>query len=170
MSNPYVLGIDPGISGAVAAYSLTERKVVYLHDMPVSGKATGKGQQVDAPGICALLETYAPLHVFIEAQRPMPGQGVTSTLSLGRTIGVLEASCAALRIPYTLVEPGVWKRKAGIIKAEKGQSITRALQLWPALAAKLARKKDHGRAEAALLAWHGVQTSVWLQDYADRLQ
>jgi crossover junction endodeoxyribonuclease RuvC len=170
MTYEYVIGIDPGITGALSVYDLPGKRVCEVHDLPVNEKTTGKGNQLDAAGLCAILEGYMPLHVFIEAQRPRTKQGVTGVFSLGRTIGVIECACAALRLPYTLIEPAVWKRKAGLIKAEKGQSVTRALQLWPHLAEKLTRKKDHGRAEAALIVWHGVQDAVWLQDYAGRLK
>jgi len=67
---------------------------------------------------------------------------------MGIWLGVM----AALRMPYTPVRPVVWK-KAFSLGKDKEASRLRAQQLFPA--ADLRRKKDHGRAEALLLAWYG---------------
>jgi crossover junction endodeoxyribonuclease RuvC len=61
---------------------------------------------------------------------------------------------AALQIAYTTVRPAIWKRALGLGK-DKEAARLRAMQLFPA--ADLRRKKDHGRAEALLLAWWGRQ-------------
>lgn len=151
-----IVGIDPGITGAVAFYDMRRTSVVLTRDLPVTAKAIGKGQQIDAPGLNELLSAITIEHAFVEEQRPMPKQGVTSMLSLGRTIGVIEGVLGARNIPLTLVAPTAWKRAAGLIKTEKDRSRTRALQLFPVMASELSRKKDHGRAEAMLIAWYGA--------------
>ncbi|MDO8605136.1 MAG: hypothetical protein Q7R40_01240, partial [Phaeospirillum sp.] len=48
--------------------------------------------------------------------------------------------------------PGVWKRTLGLLKADKAASRARAVELYPEVAGRLTRVKDHGRAEALLLA------------------
>jgi crossover junction endodeoxyribonuclease RuvC len=69
---------------------------------------------------------------------------------MGIWLGVM----AALRMPYTPVRPVVWK-KAFSLGKDKEASRLRAQQLFPS--ADLRRKRDHGRAEALLLAWYGRQ-------------
>jgi crossover junction endodeoxyribonuclease RuvC len=59
---------------------------------------------------------------------------------------------ACCEIPLTIVEPSVWKRAPKLYGADKETSRQRVLELFPAAHALLARKKDHGRAEAALIA------------------
>jgi hypothetical protein len=59
---------------------------------------------------------------------------------------------ATLGLAYTRVRPGVWKKALGLTR-DKEQTRLRAMQLYPG--ADLRRKKDHGRAEALLLARWG---------------
>ena len=84
----------------------------------------------------------------------MPGQGVSSTWTTGYGFGVWLGVLAALALPHTRVRPAIWKRAMGLGK-DKEQARLRAIQLFPS--ADLRRKKDHGRAEALLLAWYGWQ-------------
>jgi crossover junction endodeoxyribonuclease RuvC len=58
-------------------------------------------------------------------------------------------------VPQVYVTPGKWKRFYGL-SAEKEKSRELAIQTWPASDA-FRRKKDHGRAEAALLALYGAK-------------
>jgi len=104
----------------------------------------------------ALLTPYAGagLQVLIEASQAMPGQGVRSMWTTGYGYGLWLGILAALQLPYTPVRPVVWKKAVGLGK-DKEQARLRAQQLFPA--ADLRRKRDHGRAEALLLAWYGRQ-------------
>jgi crossover junction endodeoxyribonuclease RuvC len=116
--------------------------------------------------MCALLGPYvgAGLHVVIEESQPMPGQGVRSMFTCGFGYGLWCGILAALQVPYTPIRPAVWKKHFGLSK-DKEASRLRAQQLFPA--ADLRRKKDHGRAEALLLAhWaladsRHVSLSAW---------
>jgi crossover junction endodeoxyribonuclease RuvC len=79
---------------------------------------------------------------------------VVSAFNFGMNFGTIKGVCGGLRIPFSLVTPGKWKRDLGL-KADKDQARARAAQLWPGAAAHFARKKDDGRAEAALIALWG---------------
>lgn len=152
-----IVGIDPGITGALAMYDPASGRVLKVEDMPISAKGTGHGNQVAAHVLATLLRSWVPSLAIVEAQGAMPKQGVTSMLSLGRTMGVIEGVLAALEVPYVTVRPGEWKRRAGLLKADKDQSRTLALQLNPQFAEALRRQKDHGRAEAMLIARFGAK-------------
>ncbi len=95
----------------------------------------------------------------------MPKQGVTSTFKFGRssgtTIGVLE--CLGLSIRY--VSPTRWKRRYRLDSGGEN-SRRRALDLFPDSAAFFARKKDHNRAEAALIARWGSfdENDIYFRD------
>jgi len=56
----------------------------------------------------------------------------------------------------TIIEPTAWKKAHHLRGGDKEGGRQRALQLFPSAHALLARKKDHGRAEAALIALAGV--------------
>jgi hypothetical protein len=61
-------------------------------------------------------------------------------------------------IPVEIVEPSVWKRFWRLPGKDKESARQKALQLFPAAHAALARKKDHGRAEASLIALYGAKS------------
>ncbi len=53
------------------------------------------------------------------------------------------------------VTPSIWKKHYGL-DADKEKSRLKALQLFPKSAAFFAKKKDHNKAEASLLASFGA--------------
>ena len=79
----------------------------------------------------------------------MPGQGVASTFAFGRAVGAIQGLLDLLPWSVTLAEPRVWKKTMGLT-ADKASSLLAARSLWPE--APLKRVKDHGAAEALLLA------------------
>jgi hypothetical protein len=65
---------------------------------------------------------------------------------------------AACGIPFTIIMPAKWKPAVGVpTGADKEASRLRALQLFPA---NLARKKDHARSDAMLLAYFGMKVGA----------
>jgi crossover junction endodeoxyribonuclease RuvC len=66
----------------------------------------------------------------------------------------VEGACLAIplaRIPLVMVEPASWKKKLRLPGKNKEASRQRALNLFPRAHELLAKKKHHGRAEAALI-------------------
>jgi crossover junction endodeoxyribonuclease RuvC len=76
--------------------------------------------------------------------------------AFGKGYGIVLGVLAAHGVPVTLVAPAVWKRALGVLKA-KDAARARASQLLPQCAGQWPLKKDHGKAEAALLALYGVR-------------
>ena len=99
---------------------------------------------------------HAPQHALIERAQAMPKQGASSGFKYGRAVGAIEAVITCCAIPLTIVEPSIWKKFHALRGGDKEAGRQRALQLFPAAHALLARKKDHGRAEAALIALAGA--------------
>jgi crossover junction endodeoxyribonuclease RuvC len=161
------VGIDPGITGAIAA--IGERSGIEVWDIPTMQRGKkGNKQQINARELAAILLGYKAMncHVYLEhvmgAPRKTGGgsvMGAASAFNFGHSFGVIEGVLGALLLPYTLVTPAVWKKRANLIGAEKDMSRTRAIQLYPEVADKLARKKDGGRAEAVLIACFGPEVS-----------
>jgi len=151
------MGIDPGLSGAVAVLDHAGA-LVAVHDTPVLTLATSRGtkQEYDVPGLVALLAPYAgsQAHVILEESQAMPGQGVRSMWTTGYGFGLWLGLLGAVGIPYSRVRPQVWKKALSLPGKDKEQARLRAMQLYPG--ADLRRKRDHGRAEALLLAWYGM--------------
>ena len=151
------IGIDPGLSGAIAGLAPDGTREA-LYDTPVLTLRTSRGSRTeyDIAGLVALLAPYSgpQSHVIIEEAQAMPGQGTRSMCTIGRGFGVWLGMLGALGLAHTRVRPGVWKKALGLTR-DKEQARLRAMQLSPG--ADLRRKKDHGRAEALLLAWYGWQ-------------
>lgn len=158
-STATVIGIDPGLSGALVCIRGVE--VLACHDLPIES-GVGRRNRLSAPVLAhhlrELTAAHGPCLAALEAVAAMPGQGVTSMFSFGRTLGAVEGVLAALGIAVTYYTPAVWKRAYGLSGRPKDASRTRALELFPQAAGLLTRKKDHGRAEALLLA-HLLLTS-----------
>jgi crossover junction endodeoxyribonuclease RuvC len=156
-----IVGIDPGISGAIAAVT-PSGSLQWVHDMPVrdAGKKTRKANEIDGVSLARLLRVHVADigEVWIEEVSAMPGQGVSSMFSLGDSRGCIRGVCEALGLSTQRVHPTTWKRSCGLLGADKGASRAMAIRLYPGCDV-LARKKDHGRAEAILLARYGAQQS-----------
>jgi crossover junction endodeoxyribonuclease RuvC len=150
-----IMGIDPGISGAIAIYDTSCGDVI-VEDMPtVEVTRNGKVKREVSPQLLseAIAAAFAN-QAFLERVGAMPGQGVSSTFSFGRTVGMIEGVLATLNIPTTIVPPTTWQRKLNV-RGGKDGARERAMQLFPKQASLFSRKKDDGRADAALIAYYG---------------
>ena len=146
-----IWGIDPGINGALAAFHVEEGHLD-IHDMPimeVRGKKTVSPQLVKN----ILSEHHGP--VCIERVGAMPGQGVSSMFNFGKGYGILLGVVAGLDMPIVEVAPPTWTKSLKVPQGKDGHR-ARACELLPAYSQMFARKKDDGRADAALLAFYGV--------------
>lgn len=152
-----VVGIDPGLSGAVAVLDISN-KLLVVHDMPTTVVRSGKSdkRQLSEPMLAAILKQVQPQHAYLEFVSAMPGQGVTSMFNFGVGYGAIRGVLAALEISLSIVSPQKWQRDLGVAKG-KDANRARAAQLFPESAQIFSRVKDDGRADAALIAWWGAQ-------------
>lgn len=145
------VGIDPGLTGAIVA--LLPDGTAEFHDMPTL--TVKKKQTLDYAGLAHILRRYpkrGECMAAIEFVSSMPGQGVASMFKFGQVYGAALATMATLQIPYRTITPPVWKRAFRLIGCDKDESRARALELFPGVVEYLRLKKNHGRADALLLA------------------
>jgi crossover junction endodeoxyribonuclease RuvC len=149
-----ILGIDPGsMSGAIAALH-DNRAADEVADLPVVGvKAKAR---IDVHALADWIRSHKPGHCFIERAQAFPGQGASSGFKYGRATGAVEATVMMCGVPLTIVEASSWKKHYRLKGADKESARALAIQLHPHLASSLARVKDHGRAEALLIARFGL--------------
>ncbi len=141
-----IASFDPGsTTGAVSFYFPAYPSRITAEDLPVVDR------QVDAATLTARLEQMRPSVAVIERVGPMPKQGLSSTFRFATSFGILIGVVAALKCPVHFITPSKWKRDLGL-GADKEEARARALQLWPDRSDLFGRKRDHGRAESALLA------------------
>lgn len=146
-----VLGVDPGITGAFAFYFPEYSDRIAVHDMPVVDG------QVSAASLADAFRVMSPDIAIVEAVGARPGQGVSSMFKFGVAFGEVLGVLGALEIPYHLTSAQRWKKHFRL-DGDKEKARAEALRLWPSRQELFSRKKDHGRAEAALIARFGAET------------
>jgi len=151
----YSIGIDPGLSGAIAIISTESLKIFDMPTMTVERNGKAK-RQVSASQLAEMLYLYSgrDCHVYCERVSAMAGQGVTSVFSFGRSFGMIEGILAAFKMPVTFVPPATWVKAVGRGQG-KDASRARAMELFPSDQDQFKRVKDDGRADAALIAYWG---------------
>ncbi len=149
-----VLGIDPGLTGALAWVS-REGHLIEINDMPI---AAMRQRKKIVPALLAdMMQLREIDFVVIEQVGPHRGEGVGGAFSFGYGAGLLEGVATALGLPVHFYSPATWKRRAGV-PGDKGAARAMACRYWPGASGLFARVKDDGRAEAALLArWAALQ-------------
>jgi len=165
MSRTLILGVDPGLKGAACVLECADGNpsVLLLADLPVVRFSDGRVKnRLDGASLAQMLAPFAGdvRMAVVERVGARPGEAASGAFSFGYTSGVIAGALGALEIPITLVQPAVWKRAMGLASADKDAARARAIELFPVLASDLARKKDHDRAEAVLMAEHGRRTQL----------
>jgi len=145
-----IMGVDPGISGAVAFYFPMVPGRIAVDDVPVAGG------EINVAELARLIRIHRPTLAVIERVSAMPGQGVASMFNFGRSYGDVRGVIGALDVPLHFVTPQKWKKHFGL-SSDKDQSRLRAIRLFPAAAESFKLKKHDGRAEAALIALYGAE-------------
>ena len=149
-----VIGIDPGLNGAIAV--LQENRVKEIFDVPVMPEGKKNKRQLNSAQLVKLLKDIVSNNeevvVIVENVSAMPGQGVTSMFNFGQTFGAIKGICAALGLPIFFVRPAKWKKHFDLINSQKDSSRTKVIQMFPKISSLLKRKKDANKADAILIA------------------
>lgn len=164
-----ILGIDPGLTGAIACDD------GQVFDLPLKVKGKGTGfikNHIDGVAFYNILyqfylqgvERGEDISVYLEEQvyrkkfKPKFAggaeivQGGSSIFSLGDTYGSVRDLPLLLHMKVVPVLPAKWK-KALKLDTDKEKCRQLAQTLFPR--ADISRKKDHNRAEALLLVHYG---------------
>jgi len=152
-ANPitFYIGVDPGISGAIAIYDGKE-----FYAVSTMGLA---GKELDLTGISKWILDYVRSdHCIagIEKVSAMPKQGVTSMFNFGFNTGAIHGILASLGIPRYLITPQAWKKEilAGTSK-DKDAAIAYCRRVYPdisLLATPKSRTPHSGMADAMCIA------------------
>ena len=152
----YIIGIDPGISGAISFFENGVVKEVIEMPTMVDGKKNKKqvnGNQVYNEFRNRIQKIpREKIYVVVEQVSAMPGQGVTSMFNFGQSFGVIKGICSAMQLPIIFVRPAKWKKYFNLINTEKDASRTKVIEIFPYISTKLSKKKDANKADAILIA------------------
>eukprot|EP00884_Botryococcus_braunii_P007035 jgi/Botrbrau1/16332/Bobra.0066s0098.1 len=165
------VGVDPDINGAAAVVQarvseegvLQSAVVVACFDMPTDSIKIGSRikRQTNAEGVVELLQNIVGQHgrgIKVVLEQPVPNMlnGKQSWMGVGFAFGVWRGALASHHLQVSVVSARRWKIDLQLEKLGKEGSRQLALSLFPAAAPHLKRKKDHGRAEAILIASWGL--------------
>jgi hypothetical protein len=159
----YVLGIDPGISGA---FVLFDGREFASFAMPI--QSDGKNKTIHFDGVHELLDAihtkYGQPHVYLERAVPM-AMGAKSAFNYGRGFEAITIAIQLIGFPFTLIEPQKWAKEMheGIstdLRA-KAKSLIACQRLYPKLYASLPKntkgKTLDGPIDALLIAAYGLR-------------
>ena len=160
MNNTVYVGIDPGVTGAIAAlFPDNEDEEVWIEDTPNKEIHIGKNvrKEYDLFRLHKIVEEmlteYGPTTVAIERVGVLPTDGRVGAFSFGKGYGQWLGILGCLGVPVVEVSPLIWKRSFGILGSNKDESRRVAGELFPSISeTHLSRVKDHNRAEALLIA------------------
>ncbi len=155
-----IIGIDPGISGAICFFKDGEVKEII--DMPVMAEGKKNKRQLNSAQLVNIIKENTQgseeKAVVVEQVNAMPGQGVTSMFNFGQTFGAIKGICAALNLPIFFVRPTKWKKHFELINSSKDSSRTKAIEMYPSLSNQLSKKKDVNKSDAILIARYYNET------------
>lgn len=158
-----ILGIDPGLNGALALFDPEHSRLrtlplpVVRKDAPSNRKARTV-RELDLHRLAGWFRTQGQWITFavLEKVHAHPGQGVSSMFRFGQITGQLEMAVVMGGIPLYYVTPQVWRKETKTPKGKDG-SLLQARNLFPQQALEFSRRADEGKAEAALIALAGAK-------------
>ena len=157
-----IIGIDPGLSGAIAV--LEDKRVLSIFDMPVMAEGKKNKKQLNSAQLVNIIRENSigdeEIVVVVEQVNAMPGQGVTSMFNFGQTFGAIKGVCASLNLPIFFVRPSKWKKYFELINSSKDSSRTKVIEMSPSLSSQLAKKKDVNKSDAILIARYYYETRL----------
>ncbi len=159
-----IIGIDPGISGAICF--MENGRIIDVIDMPSMADGKKNKKQVNGSQIFNEISRYTKdksiidIKVIIEHVSAMPGQGVTSMFNFGQSFGILKGVCSAMNLSMHFVRPVKWKKHFNLINSSKDASRTKAIEIFPYFSVNLSKKKDANKADAILIASYFEETFI----------
>ncbi|XP_052197836.1 Holliday junction resolvase MOC1, chloroplastic [Diospyros lotus] len=162
--SPWIIGIDPDVSGALALLKTdgSDGCSAQVFDSPNLKVLVGRSlrRRLDAKSIVQLIRSFdAPLGTiaYIEQSLPYPQDGKQGWWSGGFGYGLWIGMLVASGFSVVPVPSFVWKNEFKLLGncSSKDDSREVASALFPSMSSSLRRKKDHGRAEALLIAAYG---------------
>lgn len=161
-------GVDFDLGGALAVLGVDRGIIVEvdIYQTPTIGRG-GSRREYDISAMCSMVSEALALPnggaqtnlggVLVEEAHAMPSRrgGSFANFLRGRGSAAWEAALCMIGAPKDTVKPAAWKKTLNLRggKGGKRESIAKAKSLVPMCAEHLRIEKDHGKAEAVLLAY-----------------
>lgn len=100
-SDSKIIGIDPGVNGAISIYSVDKKMLIEVVKMPET-----------PTDLLTFLKLYAKnSEAYLEKVGGIPGSGGASAMfNFGKGYGHLEMALIACKIPFVTVTPQMWMK------------------------------------------------------------
>ncbi len=125
-------------------------------------KKPDTSKRVDVLELQRWIRSVFPDKAVIERAQTMPDQGIASSGRYMRAVGSIEATVLCCGIPLSIISPQQWKKHFAL-KSGEGETLSQYKERSRQIALKvrnaepfMKRKKDHGPAEALLIAVYGA--------------
>ena len=86
-----IIGVDPGINGAISI--IENKKILEVYDTPTMIDGKKNKRQINSAQVSSIFKERLNLNkdviVVVEQVNAMPGQGVTSMFNFGQSFGVI---------------------------------------------------------------------------------
>jgi hypothetical protein len=150
-----LIAFDPGRTTSFARYDTTEPWKVEIGTLDM----IGSGRLLRPCPLDLMTQAEGADMAVVEEVGARPGQGVSAMFTFGLVVGTLLGALTANRLPITLVTPQEWKKSCRLsgLTGDEAKDAARAAakEFWPDHGKILSVKKNHGLAEAALMArWY----------------
>ena len=159
-----IIGIDNGITGALAALS-PHSKIIALLPMPIL--RARKGNEIDIGAVSRWISNVdSPDKIVVVIEEPGGSKSAKAAASMSGSFHALRAVCVIKGLRWHRVTPQAWQRvmlpgcKAGDTKP---RALAVARELWPYesfLASERCRVPHDGLIDAALIAEFARRTGL----------
>lgn len=152
-----IVGIDPGLKGALALMKADTGEILDLADMPtkkvtlISGKKKTKVCGLQLRNLFSKWfggvdeEDVSLIHVVLEGVTSRSGEGHAGAFSFGKGVGAVEAAVECLLgVEPDQPAPMTWKSRLKLIGMTKEQTTAYAASLYPKLDLYSKRKNKKG--------------------------
>jgi crossover junction endodeoxyribonuclease RuvC len=160
-----IVGVDVGITGAISFYKPDQQEII-VYDIPVEEQITAgktkagnpkKRKQVDLPALKKILSDLRSSGVtvaVVEKVRSQPNDGAIQAFKFGEVYGSVNAALSMLGFEIVHCTAQSWKKHYKLIGTDKDAARLLAIDIFGPSYFK--RKKDHNRADSALIACYGA--------------
>lgn len=151
-----ILGIDPGLSGAICLLNTETQEISFINGYKVK-KANGRNE-FNLPIIIEFLKNNPIDKCIIEKAQPMPGQGVVSMFTTGLNYGKLYGLLSAFNIPFIEIHPTRWIKHFKFNKYTKEEGYLYCSKIYPSVINEFKGPKGgllDGKVDAFLIAKYG---------------
>lgn len=156
---PHIIGIDPGLTGAICVLDTSNYALIEHMHMPTM--KSGTKNTVNGIAVTDFIAAQSDvIGVCIENVSAGPNDGKAGAFSFGKAAGICIGVVQAFNLPMHSVAPQSWKKKAGLLKTEKDAARSLALQYYPSVKDLALKGKGQALADSIFIARFGVNKFI----------